>query len=403
MTSPSRNRLGWWLYILALAGATLFLTYSFIDILVLGVFGYYATRPVCDRFSRVVDSDRIAAALTIAVVLLPALLLVIYASTQVFQQLQHLVGGSSTSMLVSRVFGLDALSAAERAQLLSTLENPLSGSSSLQGSLESILRKALQAVQMVFGAVVLLALSVTLSYALLERDEALSKTVVALVGGRDTTAYAYAVTVDNDLESVFFGNLLFVAVMAVIATVLYGATNYLAPQGLQIPMVLTLGVLTGLTSLIPIVVGKVVYLPVVALLGLQATRAAGNHLLFVGGVLAVYALVLDILPQSVIQPYLSGRKFDTILLLFAYVLGPVLFGWYGFFFLPIVVVLLFEAVRIVLPQLLRGDPLGPEPMLAEEVGANPQESRDGTFGGSDSDGDTNETAADGCGAESDEL
>jgi predicted PurR-regulated permease PerM len=387
------------LYILALAGAALFLTYSFIDILVLGVFGYYATRPICDRFSRVVDSDRIAAVLTISVVLLPALLLVIYAGVQLFQQVQHLIGGSSASMLLSRAFGLDSLSAAERTQLLSTLENPFSGSSTLQGSLESVLRKALQAVQIVFGGVVLLALSVTLSYALLERDEALSKTFVALVGDRDTTAYAYALAVDDDLESVFFGNLLFVAVMAVIATTLYGATNYLAPQGLQIPIVLTLGVLTGLTSLIPIVVGKVVYLPVVALLAYQATQGGGS-LLFVGGVLAVYALVLDILPQAFIQPYLSGRKFDTILLLFAYVLGPVLFGWYGFFFLPIVVVLLFEAVRIVLPQLLRGDPLDPEPMLAEGVGADPRESRDGTFDGSDSDGSTTETASDGSGADS---
>lgn len=386
------------MYVLALAGAALFLTYSFVDILVLGVFGYYATRPICDRVSRVVDSDRIAATLTISVVLLPALLLVIYAGTQMFQQVQHLLGGSNASMLVARVFGLDSLSAAERTQLLSTLENPLSGSSSLQGSLESVLRKAFRAVQLVFGAVVLLALSVTLSYALLERDEALSKTFVTLVGGRDTAAYAYAVAVDDDLESVFFGNLLFVAVMAVIATSLYGATNYLAPQELQIPMVLTLGVLTGLTSLIPIVVGKIVYLPVVALLGFQATRGGGS-LLFVGGVLAAYALVLDILPQAFIQPYLSGRNFDTILLLFAYVLGPVLFGWYGFFFLPIVVVLMFEAVRIVLPQLLRGDALGPEPMLAEEVGANPQESRDGTFGGGDSDTDSNGTAADGCGAD----
>jgi hypothetical protein len=121
-------------------------------------------------------------------------------------------------------------------------------------------------------------------------------------------------------------------------------------------------------------------------------QAGGNTFPFVGGVLVVYVLVLDLLPQSFIQPYLSGRELDMVLLLFAYILGPILFGWYGFFFLPIVVVLVFEAARIVLPELLRGVPLRPEPSLAEDVGSHPQEKRDDTPDstdvGSDSEAET---------------
>lgn len=390
MNRPSRDRLGWWLYMLVLAGATAYLAYSFVGMLVLGVFGYYATRPICDRLRRVVDSRRLASTLTVLAVLVPTLLLVLYAGTQVVHQVQQQLGGSAASMLAARLFGIDSLPASGQTQLLSMLDKPLSGGPLRgSGSIWSMLQSGLEAVQAVFGAVVLLGLSVTLSYVLLERDDVLSETFVTLVGGRETTAYAYACAVDDDLESVFFGNLLFVVVMAVIATVLYAATNVVAPQGLQVPMVLALGFLTGLTSLIPIVVGKVVYLPVVAYLALQATQTGGNHLPFVGGTLLVYALVLDILPQSFIQPYLSGRQFDTILLLFAYVLGPVLLGWYGFFLLPIVVVLLFEAVRIVLPQLVQGETLDAEPMLAADLAADPVELRDERIdSGSESDSDT---------------
>jgi len=89
-------------------------------------------------------------------------------------------------------------------------------------------------------------------------------------------------------------------------------------------MVLVAGFLTGLASLIPVVVGKIVYIPIVALLGFQAVSTdQDGSLVFVGVVLVAYVLLLDILPQSFLQPYLSGR---LILLLFAY-LGPILFGW----------------------------------------------------------------------------
>lgn len=65
--------------------------------------------------------------------------------------------------------------------------------------------------------------------------------------------------------------------------------------------------LTGAASLIPLVVGKIIYLPVVAYLGWQAFGSGSCSLAFVGGVLVTYLLVLDILPQMFIQPYITGR------------------------------------------------------------------------------------------------
>jgi len=376
MNRPDRDRIGWWLYVLVLAGAALFLAYSFVGILVLGLFGYYATRPICNRVSRLVDSDRIAAVLTVLVVLLPILLVVLYAGAQVVTSIDQAFGGTALSALATRVAGLDAIPLERRAQLLSVLSDPLSLRDALQGSIWSNVGTGLEVIQGVFGAILLLGLSITLSYALLERDDVISDRFVALAGGRDTTAYAYARAVDEDLESVFFGNLLFVIVMGVIATATYAATNLVAPTGLRVPMVLVLGFLTGLTSIIPIVVGKVVYLPVVALLAFQATGAEGSHLPFVGGVLLVYFLVLDFLPQSFIQPYISGQEFDAMVLVFAYILGPVLFGWYGFFLLPIVAVLILEAIRIVLPELVRGDPPRPEPTPGGATEGDPRDLRD---------------------------
>ncbi|MDZ5810909.1 AI-2E family transporter [Halorubrum sp. AD140] len=225
------------------------------------------------------------------------------------------------------------------------------------------------------GGLFLLGLATTLAYFLLANDSDISETLIELIGGRDSTAYTYGVAVDADLESVFFGNLLFVAAMSVIATVTYAATNLVAPPGLQVPMVLVAGFLTGLASLLPVVVGKIVYVPMVASLGFQAITSdqGQGSLAFVGAVLVAYVVLLDILPQSFLQPYLSGRRIDPILLLFAYLIGPILFGWYGFFLMPILFILVLEAIRIVLPELLSGEPIRPEATVAEEVGTDPEE------------------------------
>ena len=126
---------------------------------------------------------------------------------------------------------------------------------------------------------------------------------------------------------------------------------------------------TGVASLIPIVVGKVVSLPVVGYFGLSAVGAGGRGLPSVGAALVVYFLVLDILPQTLLQPYVTGHHLNTLVLLFAYVLGPIFFGWYGFFLMPIVFVLFIETVRIVFPELLHGESVDPAADVAQQLGA----------------------------------
>ncbi|WP_372479034.1 AI-2E family transporter [Halomicrobium sp. HM KBTZ05] len=385
MTAPSRSELFWWLYVVVLAGAALFIAHSFVGILVLGLFGYYATRPICHRFEAVTESEQLAAALTVLTVLVPILVLVLYATLRLVQQSRRLLDESVASMIAERL-GLGARGSSE-LDPLSILGDPPSVEQLTALLSGSAIQQGLQAVDAVFGTVVLVALAITLSYALLVYDESLAETLATVGGGRETTVYAYALAVDTDMESVFFGNFLFVLVMSVVATATYAATNLVAPAGLQVPMVFTLGVLTGVTSLVPIVVGKIVYLPVVAYLAVRAAQQDTVSFVFVGGVLAVYFLVLDILPQSFVQPYISGRKLNSMLLLFAYVLGPILLGWYGFFLLPIVFVLLLETVRIVLPELLHGEPIAPEPAIAEETGADVDELSGETEPQSDSEGE----------------
>ena len=375
----NRARVAWWVFVLALGLVAAYLAYSFIGVIVLGVFGYYATRPICRRFARYTDSPGLAAVTTVVVVVVPILLLVVYTGFRIYQQVRRLLF-SDSSESIATYLNVSALPADQQAMVSSLLRNPaqlVSQPRQVLDLLPTLLQQGTLVFNAVFGGLLLVALAVALSYYLLENDHRLARGFESLVGGEDTVAYAYASTVDADLESVFFGNVLFVAAMTVIAGVTYEATTLLAPAGIEVPLILALSVLTGLTSLLPIVVSKVVYLPLVGYLALQALDAGRGALAFVVGVLVVYFLVLDILPQTFVQPYITGRQLDMVLLMFSYILGPTLLGWYGFFVLPIVFIVMLEAVRIVLPELVRGEPLTPTISLGHGVGSDVESTRVG--------------------------
>ena len=264
--NSDRARIAWWVFILGLTATGAFIAYSFIGLLVVGVFGYYATRPIYRQVEEVIDSDGIAAGVTVALIVVPILLISVYAGFQIVHQIQQVLGGGAIEAVRS-YFGLQSLPSGGLQSLTSALNRPQQFLSQPQQTLQTILRVGGRAIGALVGGVLFLGLAVTLSYFLLKTDDTLAEGLQDLFGGRDTTAYAYASAVDEDLESIFFGNFLFVVTMAVIAAVTYGATSVLAPSGMRVPMLFVLAVLTGVASLIPVVVGKIVYLPLVVYLG----------------------------------------------------------------------------------------------------------------------------------------
>ncbi|WP_459191560.1 AI-2E family transporter [Halosimplex sp. J119] len=369
-----RARVGWWLFIGLLGIAAAYLAYAFVGLLVAGVFGYYATRPINDRADQVIDADAVAAGITVLIVLVPIVALTLYAGFQFVTGLAGLLGDSVDPLsMAARYVGLGEIPVDEQEALRTALQNPDEFVENPQQTARTIFQRGTTVITLVAQTLLFVAMSITLSFFLLENDDTLSAALERLFGGRDTTAYAYATALDADLESVFFGNFLFVAVMFVLASAAYAVTNWLVPPEAAIPMVLVLGFLSGVASLIPVVVSKIIYVPVLGYLAYQATRVGELSLTLVAAVAVSYFLVLDFLPQTFLQPYISGRKLDGMMLMFAYLLGPILFGWYGFFLLPIVLIAMLEAVRIALPELLHGERLTNTATMAESVGADPQD------------------------------
>jgi len=101
---------------------------------------------------------------------------------------------------------------------------------------------------------------------------------------------------------------------------------------------------------------KIVYVPLAAAASVPTVLGDDFALLvYVVGFLVVSAIVVDTIPDIVLRPYFSGKTTHVGLLMLAYILGPVVFGFHGLFLAPIVLVLALTFANTALVHLLGGD------------------------------------------------
>lgn len=368
MDPADRSRLAWFVVGAVCLGVVALFVHAFVGTFVLGLFVYYAARPLQHRLRRYTTDDR-AAALTMLFLVVPALALLAYVAVTAVGELAALLGSDAAAMVVRTVApGPDPVA--------SLLRDPVAFLSEVEG-VDAIRAGALAVLAQV-GVLTTAALHLTLALAfaffLYRDDERLAGWFRAEVGSRGSAADAFLRAVDRDLETVYFGNLLTVLFVTGLAVVVYNGFSVLAPLTLPVPTLLAL--LTGLATFVPLVVGKLVYVPATAYLGLQAVESDAS-LVPVVGFLVVSFLLLDLIPQSVVRPYISGRTLHTGLVLFSYVLGTALFGWYGLFYGPLLAVVVVQFTNVVLPDLLRNRPVGPAPSTALAIGSDPPDAGEG--------------------------
>jgi len=374
-----QKRVGWWAVTIGVGVALGTVAAAFVGTLVFGLFCYYAALPVHRRITERLDRPGAVAGLTIVTLVLPVLVLVGYGATVAYGELARLAGLDATRAVLDRLVG-------EPGALSALLDDPASYLSRLEGleRLQQGFSAALATLGFVGGFLLHLSLALALTFFLLRDGSRIEAWFLDEIADEDSSAYAFLRGTDADLETVYFGNVLSVLGVAVAAVLVYNGYNLLAPAAVDLPVPTLLALLTGLATFVPIVVGKLVYLPAGGYLLWEATRVDAA-LVYPVAFLLVSFLLLDILPQTVLRPLISGRSLHSGLVLFAYVLGAAYFGWYGLFLGPLLVVLAVQLLKHVLPDLVGGDPFVPEADEGVQIGSDPLaeagEERDGGTGG----------------------
>jgi predicted PurR-regulated permease PerM len=339
-----RPDLGWWLLGLAFLAVVAWIGFEYLGWVVFGLFVYYVGRPITRRLRGRV-SGSLAAGLTLAFIIVPILLFIAaFLSVAVGQALTLLSSDAVASVLDSLPLPTTQLPTDPVDVVVVILQDP---------TFSAALGQFGVAVGAFTATLFNVFLALIFAFFLLVEDARLARWFETNVSGADSRTVTYLRGVDRGLTSVYFGYTLTIFVVIILAAVIYTLFNAVAPAPLQIPSAVLLAVVTGVFTLIPLVGRSIVYALIVALLSAQALTV-NPALLWVPLVFfLLMVLVFDNLVRTYIRPYLSGKAYHMGLVMFAYLLGPVLFGWYGIFMGPLLMVLVVEFATNVLPRLTR--------------------------------------------------
>ncbi|GAA0253819.1 AI-2E family transporter [Halobacterium noricense] len=352
-----------------------YILYTYVGTIILGLFVYYATRPVYRQLTHRVGSPTLAAGLSLGMLAFPGLLLIAYTVLVSIHQVNELFGSNLDQYqlllgpYLQRVIGTQD----PQVVLQQWLSNPQQLTQYLSPqTMSKILTSAGGYLSAIVVGLLHVFIALAIAFYLLRDDQKLANWFTSQISNSDSATHAFLEAVDTDLQTIYFGNILNAFVVAIIASITYMALNVVAPPGLAIPAAVMFGLLTGLASLVPVVGMKLIYVPVGLYLAGIALVSEPLYIWFPVAFLLITATIVDGLTEIILRPYISGRNLHVGLVLFAYIFGPLLFGWYGLFLGPLLLVLFVHSTRIILSELIHGHELTPQATATDPI-PNPNE------------------------------
>jgi len=379
-----RGRIALWVVAFALTVVFAYLVWRYVGTVVLGVFAYYVSRPVFSRFVHPrIESRTVAVAVTLFTVGLPVLALVgwtVVVAVRAFSDVLDSELSEQLTALLEPYANLDSLLSDVSGTVAAILEDPMRiADPALGAGLGDGIGIVVSTVGQLFTVLVHGFVVLIITFYLLRDDYRVAAWARGTFVEQGGVLDAYFTAVDRDLKNVYFGNILNALLTGFLAVATFVALNLVSPPSSTIPEPLLLGLLVGVASLIPVIGIKLVTIPLAAYLFGLAALSGPADLWFPVTFLVVSFVVVDYVPDQLLRPYVSGRTLHVGAVMLAYTLGPFLFGWYGIFLGPFVLVVLYEFARIVVPWLFHpdGDDASPELAGTDEATASAEDSPHG--------------------------
>jgi len=320
------------LLILAFLG---YLASQFLGILVMTVFLYYCVRPLYHRLENRKNHPSLIAIVSVLTFIIPILALVSYTVLIAFQEM-YIYSSDLTRLFDTHILGIDPY------QFIS--ETDVTEASAM-------LQTAYDYIGVAGEFVMHLVVILSVVFILLRDGEKLRNWFLAVFDTDANILEEYLRRVDHDLKNVFFGNLLHAIVIALFSALIYNALNTISPPGLIVPFPTLAGILTGVSSMIPVIGLKLVYLPLGGYLTYHASQLTVAEVWWFPALyFAIVITVIDGFSDLFIRSYVSGRTVHVTLLIVAYITGALLFGWYGVFFGPIVMMVIYHFLTYLVPE-----------------------------------------------------
>lgn len=192
-------------------------------------------------------------------------------------------------------------------------------------------------------------------YLLINKDEIEDLCYDILNHNKDTITFLQKL--NKKLKFVFIGNLGLIVITSLISIIVYSFVYLILPEGHTIQYPILISLLCGITSVIPAIGAKLSYIPVTIILYINSLieYTGLNDLILPTSFLILSFIFIDAIPDFIIRPKISsiGGSYVGVVLV-SFIFGPIVFGWYGLFLGPVILVTAHEFVKEILPKLSNG-------------------------------------------------
>lgn len=350
LTEP--DILFWTGVLIVFTALILYFTINFIASFVIAIFFYYSTRPIYRKLHPYIKNEILSALTTIIIAVIPIIFFFSYILSIALIEIRIFM--SHFDLTNYYEFLLESLSF-NVADLIQQPRLIIEETEGLEPELiTDFVEWSILVLQFLSDVFIHLLLMIIILFYLLKDDKKLIKWSNKKISLMSPIWNTYWKRVDNDLHSVFFGNILNMFITGFIAIIIFLIYNLIAPSDVSLAYPVIFGMLAGLSSLIPIIGMKLVYIPIAIYLVIVTFSINEFSLLFyVFFFIIISATLIDFIPDLIIRPYVSGKNLHLGMLIFAYISGPIIIGWYGFFLAPIILILLHHFTDLILPRLIR--------------------------------------------------
>lgn len=351
------NHKGWLFVGLLILLMVAYMLFPFASIIVYSIFIYYLARPAYSRLFQHVKSESLCAFAALILLALPVVMVLAYtlgvASIEIsnlmtsgglphLQSIDGLVNETNKFLGDIKPDDIAKFLSAPKGTKGSVIETLLGEASSFAWNAVSSMLQFILALFMVF----------IVSFYLLSDGSRLRIWFKKTFFRDGKTFDAFFNEVDKDLSDVYIGNILTAGVIAVLGSLVFTIANAVTGS-ISIPHPKLLGLLCGVTSLIPIAGVALVWAPLIVYLILNASAqgAFAQSLPAIALFFLATFIIVDWLPNMLLRPRMSSQKLHKGLLLLAYIFGPIVFGLKGLFLGPMILVLAVDFSQIILPKL----------------------------------------------------
>ncbi|MFH1722149.1 MAG: AI-2E family transporter [Candidatus Altiarchaeota archaeon] len=342
------KNLHWTLFGLLLLYLIFLMVYPYLDVFVYALFIYYVTRPIYLQLKRECNHDSLSAFIAVFMFILPVILLVIYTFSVASIELQYFLGKMDSPEAKALNSALQSYHEFALDFNPKILIEAFMGNEDIRSIIYYLLSSSLDII-LNFVLVFLIG------FYLLKDGPKVTSWFKKTCCENRLWLRVFLDEVDGGLFHVFFGNILTAGLTAVIAATSFVFLNSYSPsEFLQIPYPVLLGMLAGIASLIPLLGLKLVWVPLFLWLSLRV-YVYGNfaaHWPFLLFFLFVVNVIVDIIPDLILRPYISGRNIHLGIMMLSYIFGPAAFGPVGIFVGPLIVIVSTNFGKIVLPQII---------------------------------------------------